>query len=379
MKADSTVTQSQRRPSNGFCTGGSPRRPPTATLSARQERLPGSLLIGLCLTSVYYAASVLEPSGFSWVAAGLLLALVYLLWEGTAAVSAWLDRRRPWSAGVGRRLLAQLLLGAALALALINGPYVAFKAYSLRHLEDPGSAYTLPIFLLTNGVTLMLFGLVQGAQLGLQFLSRWRQAELRAERLQREGTQARLAALRQQVSPHFLLNNLNILSVLIDRSPPLAQEFVAQFAQVYRYVLEVRQREIVPLAEELAFARAYVFLQRIRHGDALHITLPTADEVPARFAVPPLCLQLLLENALKHNAASVSKPLHLHIAVDASARRISVRNSLRPRRLGSDDSLGIGLPNLRARYAHLTDELVEVEHTDTAFMVRLPLLELAKS
>lgn len=311
---------------------------------------------------------------------GLVSLYTVGLWLTSGYSVTWLDRYVTWKQAPGQRLALTLLvsLGGALALTvLVHLGLAAYRGHSLRGLFT--AAY-LPNY----GVPLVITALMSMFSHSRSFLLNWRTALVRNERLEKEmaqaekeTAQAEAAALRQQLDPHFLFNALSALTALVKEEPELAVGFIGQLSQVYRYVLEVRQRDIVPLAEELAFARAYVFLQRIRHGDALHITLPTAAEVPARFAVPPLCLQLLLENALKHNAASVSKPLHLHIAVDAPAKCISVRNTLRPRRLGPDDSLGIGLPNLRARYAHLTAAPVVVEHTDTAFVVRLPLLELA--
>jgi sensor histidine kinase YesM len=345
---------------------------PSFAPSPRRLRLLGSLLIGLCVTVVYYAASFLEPSGFSWLAVGVLLLMVFLMWEAAAFVSDYLDRRLPWPGGVGLRLLLQVLGSAVLALVIVNVPYTIFKFYSLRYLEDPGGHYTLPIFLLINGATLTVFGMVQGAQLGLQFLGRWRQAEVRAERLQREGVQARLSALRQQVSPHFLFNNLNILSVLIDRSQPLAKEFVEQFAQVYRYVLSSQDRELVPVAQELEMVRAYVFLLEQRFAAGLHLEL----DVPAAWHqhhLPPLALQMLIENAIKHNVVSASRPLVVAVRVVAGV--LVVTNNVQPR--GSQEkSTGLGLANIGKRYEFLSERRPRMEHTAATFTVELPLLEL---
>ncbi|UOQ55586.1 sensor histidine kinase [Hymenobacter cellulosivorans] len=346
---------------------------PSFAFSPRHVRVLGSLLIGLCVTMVYYAASVLEPSGFAWSAVAVMLLLVFLMWEAAAAVSDYLDRRRPWARGIGVRLLLQVLGSAGLALVIVNVPYTLFKFYSLRYLENPGSHYTLPIFLLINGAALTLFGIVQGAQLGMQFLGRWRQAELQAERLQRESTQARLSALRQQVSPHFLFNNLNILSVLIDRSQPLAKEFVEQFAQVYRYVLSSQERELVPVAEELEMVQAYVFLLQQRFAAGLVVEL----DVPAvwhQHYLPPLALQMLIENAIKHNVVAASRPLVVAVRAQEEGTLL-VTNNVQAR--GSQEkSTGLGLANIAKRYEFLSERRLRIEHGPTTFTVELPLLEL---
>ena len=148
-----------------------------------------------------------------------------------------------------------------------------------------------------------------------------------------------------------------------------------QLSQVYRYVLDSGSQELVPLADELRFAESYLFLQKTRLGAALAVemTLPPALAL-APYFVPPLALQLLLENAVKHNTALQDAPLHVHVALDAAAGTLTVRNTLRSRRLAPGEASGLGLQNLAARYAFFTDQKIEAGPQGDDFVAVLPLL-----
>jgi len=283
-----------------------------------------------------------------------------------------LDRYVRWREAPGKRLLLTLVVslgGSFLVILLVQAATLLYWQHSLQGLlaADQVGSYLFPLI-----VTVLISMFLHSRS----FLLGWREALVRNERLQKEMAQAEAETLRQQLDPHFMFNALNALTSLVEEEPKLAVRFIRQLSQVYRYVLDARQREVVPLADELEFAKAYLFLQNIRYGEALQVELPGAEEVPFNAVVPPLSLQLLLENALKHNAASVSQPLHLRISLDAAAKTLTVRNTLRLRRLGPDESMGIGLPNLKARYAHLTAEPVRIEPTEQEFVVTLPVLSL---
>ncbi|MCB2377519.1 histidine kinase [Hymenobacter sp. BT635] len=296
------------------------------------------------------------------------------LWLANGYSVDWLDKYVGWKQAPAKRLVLTLLVSLVGSLAVIM---VVRLGYILYRGQNPALLFSEQYF---NGY---IFPLVITVICSLfmhsrSFLLGWREALVRNERLQKEMAQAETESLRQQLDPHFMFNALNALTSLVEEEPKLAVRFIRQLSQVYRYVLDARQREVVPLADELEFAKSYLFLQNIRYGEALQIELPEAAQVAANFVVPPLSLQLLLENALKHNAASVSQPMHLRISLDSPGKCLTVSNTLRPRRLGPDESLGIGLPNLTARYAHLTAEPVVIARTDAEFVVTLPVLELER-
>lgn len=184
--------------------------------------------------------------------------------------------------------------------------------------------------------------------------------------------EARLKLLQQQIDPHFLFNNLNVLSMLIERSPTEAGEFLERFADLYRYVLRARDVELVPLVEEIAFARDYLFLIDQRFGPAFNVVWENATTLPPYRGSVPAALQGLLENVVKHNEASRANPLPVRIRISDDA--LVVENERRPKRLAASD--GTGLKNLRERYVPLTARTVEIEGDDRTFRVTIPLLRV---
>jgi hypothetical protein len=209
----------------------------------------------------------------------------------------------------------------------------------------------------------------------MYFFEQWKDNLHRAEQLARSQTQAQLDALQSQLDPHFLFNNLNTLAALIEPENEPAQQFVEQLADVYRYVLLAQGRPTVPLAEEMAFIEIYLALHktRFRNNLVVEITVP-----PAALArrVAPLSVQLLVENALKHNEASRQHPLRLRLwAAAENPDFLLVENALRPRTAGLAPGTGTGLTNVRRRYELLgAARPVEAGAAAGKFVVKLPLL-----
>ncbi|GAA4043747.1 hypothetical protein GCM10022409_32240 [Hymenobacter glaciei] len=202
--------------------------------------------------------------------------------------------------------------------------------------------------------------------------------QLQVEQLAREATRHRLLALHQHVDPHFLFNNLNILSALIEPGNTAALAYVEHLARLYRYLVRTREQELVPVAEELAFARDYQFLLRQRFGAAYEFAEELAAE-PANLhdcLLPPGVLQELLANAVKHNLASRARPLRVHLLLTSTALTLSNARQPRPAPAAGE---GSGLASLRARFALLTDEPLRVTDTAETFAVSLPLIHLLPS
>ena len=196
------------------------------------------------------------------------------------------------------------------------------------------------------------------------FLIRERESDLtRVERLERTRTQAELATLKAQVDPHFLFNSLNTLGHLIEHDTARGREFCDTLADVYRFVLDSRQRDLVPLADELAFLRRDHRLLELRFGQAMPLLGTHAVDVSAGdWLVPPMALQGLLENAVKHNQATVSEPLPVKLTLGESV--VAMGNAVRPRRSALPSS-GLGLANLDERCRLLTGRpLVQVRSED---------------
>ena len=205
------------------------------------------------------------------------------------------------------------------------------------------------------------------------FLIRERESDLmRVERLQRARAQAELAALKAQVDPHFLFNSLNTLGHLIAQDARRGREFCDTLAEVYRYVLDSRQRDLVPLADELAFLRRYHRLLELRFGPTLPLAGLQAVQAQARdWLVAPLALQTLLENAVKHNQAAADAPLPLRLSLAAGS--VALAHERRPRR-SALSSAGVGLANLDERCRLLTGQGLTVRSDERVFDVTVPLV-----
>ncbi|NVO33088.1 sensor histidine kinase [Hymenobacter lapidiphilus] len=192
----------------------------------------------------------------------------------------------------------------------------------------------------------------------------------RVAQLQKETYQAQLEALQNQIDPHFLFNSLHVLGSLIHLDPDRAVQFLGQLSEVYRALLDTGAQTLVPLGREMGLVRAYAHLLETRFGDALRVEW---DVAPAweHFQVPPTAVQMLLENAIKHNGSTTRKPLR--IRVSAANGMLVVENNRQPR-TDVVASTHTGLRNIQRRYQHLTDRPVEIEPTPASFIVRLPLL-----
>ncbi|MBC8083136.1 MAG: histidine kinase [Hymenobacter sp.] len=333
----------------------------------------------LVLTVVAVGISVLLSFLNGWanwpLTFGYTIVYTVGLWLTNGYAVDWLNARMPWTDQPLRRLLLTLLVSLGGSLVVIVGVQAAFQVLywhqPLHQLLAPGNldSFAVPL-IITLIISLFLHS--------RSFLLQWREAAIRAERVEKENAVARLDTLRRQVDPHFLFNSLNALTSLVEENDPeRAARFIRQLAQVYRYVLDSQEQEVVALAEELRFVEAYVFLQRTRLGEglAVEISLPPAADLD-QLLVPPLAVQLLLENALKHNATSQKNPLRIRITLDTATRQLTVRNALRHRRVPAGESTGLGLRNLTARYAFLTAQALTIEKTETEFIVTLPVLEL---
>jgi hypothetical protein len=192
-----------------------------------------------------------------------------------------------------------------------------------------------------------------------------------ATKLQMENTQAKYIALQNQLNPHFLFNSLNTLIAEIKYNPDNAMHFTRNLSSVYRYVLQCQGRNLVSLKEELEFMHSYLFLHKVRLGNCIDCDC----RIPSWYMdrqIPPLTLQLLVENVIKHNSISSSKPMTVHIAVDNEYLLVS--NTVSPKKK-EDVSSGIGLKNLANRCRLMTDRDIFVEKENSVFTVKIPIIQ----
>ena len=199
----------------------------------------------------------------------------------------------------------------------------------------------------------------------------WRKEYDRRKKLEQETIQLNLQELKNQVNPHFLFNSLNSLNAMIGENPALAKEFVLKLSKIYRYVLEKRKENFVPVREEIVLIRHYYFLQKIRLGEQLKLIISETATEEER-VIPLMSLQMLVENAIKHNEITRENPLTIRIYKEKE--ELIVENTYHPRSDIAKDSLGIGFSNIRKIYEYCSDRKFSYKREGELFICRLPLL-----
>jgi hypothetical protein len=208
------------------------------------------------------------------------------------------------------------------------------------------------------------------AIIGFYLYKSTQENKLKVQKIIAGTANAKFESLKNQIDPHFLFNSLNVLSALIEENPANAQRFTTSLSKIYRYVLEQKDKELVSVQEELAFAKTYMDLLIMRFESSISFELPENFE-QSEAKVVPLALQLLLENCIKHNIVSEQKPLHIKIFEKDNF--LVVQNDLQKKAV-LQDGQGVGLQNIINRYAILTDRKVMIQESENIFSVHLPIL-----
>jgi LytS/YehU family sensor histidine kinase len=196
------------------------------------------------------------------------------------------------------------------------------------------------------------------------------QVSIALERSKMDNLSAQYELLRQQVNPHFLFNSLNTLKYMVESGDKHSVDFILKLSDFYRFTLESRKSDLIKLSEELKILDAYIFLLKARFEEGMEISV----DVPENRMdgnIPPFTLQLLIENAIKHNIVSLQKPLHIRIFTEGE--NLVVENSLQLKRV-PEASTGLGLENINQRYQHLSGRSIQIIPGDACFTVKLPML-----
>ena len=205
------------------------------------------------------------------------------------------------------------------------------------------------------------------------FMERYKNKQLEAEELLRINTQAQLQSIKTQINPHFLFNNLNVLSTLVLKGSNNANDFIESFSRVYQYILRNQEKELVTLRQEIAFLEPYTYLLQQRFPDCLHVHIDIEEESIEQHVVP-IALQMLVENAIKHNIVSKQQPLQVNIFSTGDGT-LFVTNNVQPKR-SKEASSKIGLKNIDQRYNLITGKSIVVKEDGKTFSVSLPLIEI---
>lgn len=204
------------------------------------------------------------------------------------------------------------------------------------------------------------------------YMNRLKRTQLEAEQLKKITIEAQFEALRNQINPHFLFNCFNVLSTLVYKDADTSAKFIAQLSNVYRYLLYNQEKKIVKLTDELLFIESYLYLLKIRFGENIIIEKNLSSEAE-KFYVAPAVIQMLIENAIKHNIISKKNPLH--ITLSSNGMWITITNNLQEKEF-KEESSHLGLRNIQNRYDFLSDHKIEIQKTSSEFSVKIPLLQL---
>lgn len=295
----------------------------------------------------------------------------FIIGVGNGVINEFLNKKFPWSEETKKRAILSIIsivIANFVLVYLCN--YINFviiqKVATTKQFF--GGDYNFRNWFMIN-IALLISAFLH-AKSFMSELSKTSKKEVVEQKLIAKSANAQFESLKNQLDPHFLFNSLNVLSSLIDENPNQAQKFTASMSKIYRYVLEQKDKELVTVEEEIEFAKTYCELLKTRFEDSVDFEFNVEKEDLRKFVVP-LSLQLLLENCIKHNFATSSKPLL--IKVFSENKTLCIENNLQAREL-IKESAGIGLANIVQRYALLTKENVFIEKSEDYFKVKLPIL-----
>lgn len=295
----------------------------------------------------------------------LLLLFVVIIWEGNRLI----EKITPFQSLKGQLAFHPLiqqflvsiliigLLGLATSLVLFYYDYPSEEIRSNTKLAL-GFAFRVNLFLhAINGI--------------VYFMNRLKDAQVETERLKKQNLEAQFEALRNQINPHFLFNSFNVLSQLVHKDADSSVVFIEQLSKVYRYLIYHQEKNLVELKTELKFIQSYLFLLKIRFQENLNIEMSVLEA--EGFYVIPASIQLLIENAIKHNIVSKNQPLNIRIEIVND--RLMVQNNLQKKAI-KEPSTGLGLNNIRSRYKLLIEDEVTIHEDNLYFTVEIPLIRV---
>ena len=327
---------------------------PILWMSAAGFAMPLLVCTG-CINSLAMYMRVGSLNAVMWIA----------LWMGNDKLGCWIDAKISWIEKPATRFIFGIV---SMVLYTVGIIYVILKVFEwILNLRLPGDDL-IETFQIAMIITVAISFFMHSRS----FLMNWKQANINSEILKKESIAAKYESLKNQVNPHFLFNSFNALSNLVYEDPDKAVLFIKQLSEVYRYVLDTRDKEVVSIEEEKKFLDSYLYLQQIRFGEKLKLDVKL-DGVKSMMA--PLVLQMLVENAIKHNIISEENPLTIRVYCRDTF--IVIENNLQKKAIMSEDSPGIGLDNIQKRYEFLSDKKVEVIQNGMS-TVKLPIISESK-
>ena len=266
-----------------------------------------------------------------------------------------------------RNIILRLLFQFAISLSIIFTIRALVFPYIIQMIPVP---VTHELYAAVTAAHALFIATIILTMFGFRFFRKWQETELKKEILEKEKATVQYDNLKNQLNPHFLFNSLTSLNSLIFENPQLASEFLHQLSKVYRYVLENKDKTLVSLSTEVDFISNYVQLLISRFDSGLDVNINISEQALDR-KILPVTLQILIENAMKHNSTAQDSPLVIHIYEESGY--LVVRNNLQVKQI-IDNSNGQGLENLKNLYKVLIENEIVIEKNDVSFIVKIPLL-----
>ncbi len=332
------------------------------------------VLIGSILYWQVYILHSFEDMQAGWIGAAVMLIPVLLIFEIDRRVTRYFQRHAKHTGGFWQAILVPFLVSLVICLLVVFAIYIPGKLWEIEN----GANDTIGLFhIVSIGSEIFFMVVIANAIHQLRFLiKKWQEEAIRSANLEKENVQAKLATLTQQISPHFLFNNFNTLYGLIEQHPKGAKEYLMKLSSLYRNVLLKRNEELIPLSEEIDTLKDYIFLIQVRFGSDIQVKIDVGEGEGA-FYIPPMSLQMLVENAIKHNRFDEDHPLRIKIGRRGDRLKVENHSSLGIEK--QSPSHGIGLENIRNRYQLLADRPVLVEQNEHHFSVEVPLLQIVEN
>jgi len=331
-----------------------------------------SILIAIIIPAYFYFRFLLIDDVDKPIKAGAIgflfsFTVSVLIFTANIKTINFLRDKFPWDKNFFKRLISEAVFTNFNASVIISILVLIFYSI-LPHFQEK----KLSVVLFNNIIIAIIINTIAVSILeGYYYFKQWRISIVQTEQLKRENIQSQFEALKNQVDPHFLFNSLNTVYSLIDPHPEKAKEFIAEFSKIYRYVLNVKDKIVVKLSEEIDFINSFIFLQKIRHEGNLEIFIDI-DAKKLNNYIPPLSLQMLVENAIKHNIISDKKPLK--ISITDKNNYLIIKNNIQLKD-NMIESTKIGLNNLTERYKHISDLIPEFYIKNNEYIAEIPLLE----
>lgn len=328
-----------------------------------QVRWVGIFILAFIMTFVYPKEEWQSPIEKYLIS----LAFTAIYWNVAFAIFIFFRKKFPEIRQTPKRLLITLI--SVFVIFFVLDPLLCAAFIT----QDINTAFSEEYLYLKMPINLMAVAAVGSLYENVYFFDKWKDTIKLNEALKNQQVRTQFEVLQNQMSPHFLFNSLNTLTTLISEDSDVAINFTEKLSEVYRYILQNKEKEVVTLKDELEFVKNYVFLLQIRYPENLQVSFDI-DTKYNEHSIAPLTIQILVENAIKHNVVSKTRPLHIEIYVE-NGKSVVVKNNLQKKNT-IEKSTKTGLENIRKRYAYFGDLNIDIITTAASFIVAVPLLQI---